>query len=72
MNVYKIELMVIDLDQIGEQEIKAVLENTRYPNRCISPKVKNIEARDIGEWHDEHPMNITDKVDGEYKRLFEQ
>lgn len=25
---------------------------------------------DIGEWHDEHPMNMTDKADAEYQRLF--
>lgn len=70
MKLYKIEIMVLDLDQIGEQEIKDVLENTKYPNRCISPEVKKIEVRDIGEWHDEHPMNMTDKADAEYQRLF--
>lgn len=70
MKVYKIEVMVVDLDQIGEQEIKDVIENTRYPNRCISPEVKKIESRDIGEWHDEHPMNLQDKAEAEYQRLF--
>ena len=71
MKVYRIEVMVVDLDQIGEEDIRSVIENTRYPNRCISPKVKNIESRDIGEWHDEHPMNLKSKADAEYRRLFE-
>jgi len=70
MKVYKIEVMVVDLDQIGEQEIKDVIEHTRYPNHCIAPKVKNIESRDIGQWHDDHPMNKPDTADAEYKRLF--
>ena len=70
MNLYKIEVMVLDLDQIGEQGIKDVIENTRYSNHCISPKVKKIEVRDIGEWHDEHHLNKTDKADAEYQRLF--
>ena len=70
MNLYKIEVMVLDLDQIGEQGIKDVIENTRYSNHCISPKVKKIEVRDIGEWHDEHPINQSDKADAEYQRLF--
>lgn len=70
MKLYKIEIMVLDLDEIGEQEIKDVIENTNYPNRCISPEVKKIEVRDIGEWHDEHLMNMTDKADAEYHRLF--
>ena len=70
MKVYKIEVRVVDLDQIGEQEIKIVIENTRYPNRCISPEVKKIESRDIGEWHDEHPMNNSQTADAEYQRPF--
>lgn len=71
MKIYKIEIAVIDLDQIGEQEIKKVIENTHYPNHCISPKVKKIESRDIGEWHDDHPLNLNDKSNDEYQRLFD-
>jgi hypothetical protein len=70
MKVYRIEVMVVDMDQIGEQEVKDVIENTRYPNRCISPEVKKIESRDIGEWHDDHPMNLNSSRDAEYQRLF--
>lgn len=70
MKVYKIELMIIDHDEIGEEEIIEILENTRYPNRCISPDVKKIESRDIGEWSDDHPLNFCSTQDAEYKRLF--
>lgn len=56
-NVYKIELCVIDHDDIGAESIRGVLENTRYPNRCIAPLVLTIEEKDIGEWYDEHPLN---------------
>ncbi len=70
MNAYKIEILVIDHDELGEEELKTVIENTRYPNRCISPDVKKIEARDIGVWHDEHPLNLHATADAEYQRLF--
>lgn len=70
MKVYKVELMVIDFDEIGEQEIRDVLEHTKYPNRCIHPEVKGIESRDIGEWNDDHPMNQVATCDAEYQRLF--
>lgn len=70
MKVYKIEVMVIDLDDLGETEIVDVIENTKYPNHCISPEVKAIESRDIGLWHDDHPMNKHDTQDAEYRRLF--
>lgn len=70
MKAYKIELLVIDHDGLGEDEIIAEIENVRYPNDCISPLVKSIEVRDIGPWRDDHPLNKRDTVDEEYRRLF--
>lgn len=69
MKVYKIEILVIDFDDIGEDEVKAVIENTSYPNRCINPKVKNIESKSVN-WDDDHPLNLSDKRDSAYKELF--
>jgi hypothetical protein len=54
--VFKIELMVVDHDGIGEDEVKLVLEDAHYPNRCISPNVVSIESREV-DWTDEHPLN---------------
>ena len=70
MKVYKIEIFIIDYDEIGEEEITDVIENTPYPNRCISPEVKNIESHDIGEWSDDNPLNVYSTADEEYKNLF--
>jgi hypothetical protein len=70
MKAYKVEILVIDHDDIGEDQIKDAIRNTRYPNHCISPSVKKITAMDIGEWTDEHPLNIRGKSDEEYTRLF--
>jgi len=44
MKAYKVELLIIDFDQIGEEEIRYQIEDTKYSNHCISPQVKNIEA----------------------------
>jgi hypothetical protein len=30
--VYKVELLIIDHDGLGQDEITSVIENTRYPN----------------------------------------
>lgn len=70
MQVHKIEIMVIDFDKVGAKEIKEVIENTRYPNRCINPHVKSIQTVDIGEWDDDHPLNYRATADAEYQRLF--
>lgn len=70
MKAYKLEVLVIDHDGIGGEEIRDVLENTRYPNRCISPDVKNIIEKDIGEWDDDHPLNLHSKQDQAYREIF--
>lgn len=49
MEVHKVVLTILDTDEIGAEEILAVIENTRYPNRCIAPEVWSIETVDIGE-----------------------
>lgn len=56
MKVYKIELLIIDHDALGPEEIRFVLENTNYPNDCIRPQIALVEERVI-EWTDDHPLN---------------
>lgn len=70
MKVYKVEILVIDFDELGEHEIKSVFENSHYPNHCMSPSVKRIQGMDIGPWHDENPLNKHATADDEYARLF--
>jgi len=67
--VYKVELLIVDHDGMGGDDIKDVLENTRYPNRCINPVVMNIERKEV-DWNDDHPLNNHDTMKDEYNRLF--
>ena len=69
MNVYKIELMVVDFDGLGAEEIKTVLENTSYPNHCIYPRVTSSQVRQVA-WDDSHPLNHDDTIEPEFRRLF--
>jgi rhodanese-related sulfurtransferase len=70
MKAYIVTLTIIDLDEIGAEEIKDVIESAHYPNRCISPDVVNIESADIGEWSDEHLLNDNRTAEAEWRRLF--
>lgn len=70
MKVHKVILFIVDHDEVGAEDIKGILEETKYPNHCISPHIKSIETKDIGEFHDQHPLNLWDKCDAEYERLF--
>jgi hypothetical protein len=57
MKAYKITLLIIDLDNVGKEEVVRILEDTKYPNYCISPETLDVKEADIGEWSDEHPLN---------------
>ena len=70
MKVYKVELLIIDHDELGEDEIENMLENTNYPNHCINPSVMKIDSCDIGEWTDDHPLNNNVERGSCYYRLF--
>jgi hypothetical protein len=70
MQIHKITLTIIDFDEIGVESCRKVLENTKYPNRCINPKVCGIETREIGQYHDEHPLNFAATAQTEIDRLF--
>ena len=70
MKAYKVEILIIDFDGMSQDEVESVIENTKYPNRCVSPNVMSIEEADIGEWHDDHPLNQCDKMKDEYAKIF--
>lgn len=70
MKAYKVEVLIIDFDEVGMPGIAQVLENGNYPNRCISPMVMSTQMRDIGEWTDEHPLNKRSTKLAAYQELF--
>ncbi len=67
--VYKIEILVIDHDQLGQAEVVRVIENTKYPNYCINPSVENIRSVDV-DWSDDHPLNNSGTSAAAYRDLF--
>ena len=67
MKAYKIEILVIDHENIGEENIIDTLNNVRY----INAHVKSVKSADIGDWDDDHPLNNRKTADKEYERLFQ-
>lgn len=70
MKVHLVQVMVIDFDDLGHEEVCNVIEDTRYPNDCINPEVISTTTVDIGEWSDDHPLNKKDKWFEEACKLF--
>lgn len=55
MKAIKIEIVVRDHENYGAKEISRILSSCRD----IHATVISTQEKDIGEWYDEHPMNIT-------------
>ncbi len=70
MKAYKIEILVIDHDEVGKDNIVNYLENARFANDCLSLDVKDVVEKDIGQWTDNHPLNNFATYRKEYERLF--
>lgn len=73
MRAYKLEILVIDYDEVDQgtgEEIKELIENQKFPNYCINPRVMAIQSADIGPWTDDHPLNKRDTSESEYRRIF--
>lgn len=69
VRVHRIEVLVIDFDDLGADRVREVIENARYPNRCISPDVKSVETREV-DWSDGHPLNHSATHEAAYRALF--
>jgi hypothetical protein len=63
MKAYKIELLVLDFENIGVSE-----ETFRDDIEYCSSRVMSIQSREIGEWEDSNPLNRGDREF--YNKLF--
>jgi hypothetical protein len=53
MKAYKYEIVVVDFEGAGKEEVTELLRMNRY----INPIVLSVKEADIGEWSDDHPIN---------------
>ena len=72
MKVHRVTLLVVDHDELGADEIQQVIESVNYPNGCMIPSVMSVESREIGEWHDGHPLNSCDTQESAFEALFSE
>jgi len=70
VKAYKLEVLIIDFDGLGEKGIREELTNIRFPNDCLNLDIKSVECRDIGEWDDNHPLNLMHTYEAAYQELF--
>jgi hypothetical protein len=69
VKVHRVELLIVDTDDLGANSVAEVIENVRYPNHCIAPRVVNVDTREV-DFDDDHPLNCGDTWLAEFRRLF--
>jgi hypothetical protein len=70
MKVHLLQVLIIDHDALGVDEVERVLEDANYPNHCIAPSVVKSQSVSIGDWDDDNPLNHSDTQVAEVDRLF--
>jgi len=65
MKAYKIEMIVVDHDGYGRETLITNLTQMRYYN----PDILRVHEADIGEWTDDHPLNLNTTLSCE-KRVY--
>lgn len=69
VTAFKVTLVVLNLngDCPDEGSVRSCLENLRHPEFV---QVMDVEAKDIGPWSDDHPLNQTATKREAYRQLF--
>lgn len=65
-----LQVLVIDHDHLGVDEVERVLEDANYPNDSIRPNVIKSQSVEIGDWDDNNLLNYSDTQAAEVDRLF--
>lgn len=58
MKAHVLTVVVIDFEDQGLDACILELEAGHFGNDCIAPRVREMRSVDIGEWDDDHPLNI--------------
>jgi len=66
MKAYKVELIIIDYEEIGP-DITWELENLEYARADII----SVQEADIGEWSDDHPLNLGSTTNEDKLKYFD-
>ena len=65
MRAHLLTVLILDHDDVGADQATAEIDNARYGNRCILPRVVHQRTVTVDDWpeHDDlHPLNMADKA----------
>lgn len=69
--LHKVEYYILDYNDEFRtpQQVKGYLH---YSIHGVLLEHLNVTTTDIGEWHDDHPLNIVDCPEAEFKKYFKE
>ena len=67
MKAYKYEIVIIDHEEVGQEEIIGILKSSRH----INPIILSQGEAEIGQWSDEHPANKRESFKDFFERIFD-
>jgi hypothetical protein len=67
MNAHKVELLILDGENISREDVVYFLENVKY----LWPKVLSIKTKEIEDWNDDHPLNKGENLHEGIEELFD-
>ena len=65
MKAYRLEVLVLGFENMSMGDVIREVGNCRH----ISPRVLSSKEAEIGEWHDDHPLNKFSETAECIKRL---
>lgn len=68
MKAVKVEIVVIDFEGVGAEDIAVTLANNKYCHGMVL----STQTADIGPWDDDHPLNQRATWKAEAERIFSQ
>lgn len=66
MKAYKLEVLVLDFEETGDDEVKGLIENNKY----LIVDVITLKSKKIDDWDDDHPLNNTETQKEAFKKIF--
>ncbi len=67
MKMHKLEVYVVDFENVGVDDCISEIEQSRYLNYMVL----DAKTADIGEWDDDHKFNTRDTPLEEYRKVFD-
>lgn len=66
MKAYKLEVLVLDFEESGDDEVIGLIENNKY----LTVDIITLKSKQVDDWDDDHPLNSTETQKEAFEKMF--